>query len=105
MQKQIDSLEQLINTQDDEQVYLRLRNVMLRLAESCSRAVEQRSDLAPVLSAALQHAVAKLLLDGETADLIALEAWLHEESDRERGFHDHHEYYTFDRLTTHVLAA
>ncbi len=85
MQNQKDSLGQLIDTQDDEQVYLRLHNVLLRLSESCSRAVEQRSDLAPVPSAALQHAVNKLLLDGETTDLIALEAWLHEESDAERG--------------------
>ena len=100
-----DSVRYLIDMQDDEQVYLRLRNVMLRLAESCSRAVEQRSDLAPVLSAALQHAVAKLLLDGETADLIALEAWLHEDSDAERGVRDRFDLHTLDELTTHMLAA
>jgi hypothetical protein len=67
---------------EDEQEYVRLRAVILWLSESCARAVEMRSDLAPVLSAALQHAVSKLLMDGEADDLIALEAWLAEEEER-----------------------
>ena len=80
MQNPNDSLLEAIEAQEDEQTYLRLRKVILWLSESCARAVELRSDLAPVLSGALQHAVAKLLLEGKADDLIALEVWLAEEA-------------------------
>jgi len=92
MQNQNDPLLGSIAAIEDEQAYLRLRGVILWLAESCASAVEMRSDLAPVLSAALQHAVAKLLMDGEADDLIALEAWLAEGSTTTDTLHERPRY-------------
>jgi len=91
MDTQSKVLLELIEPQKDEQTYLRLRAVILWLSESCARAVELRSDLAPVLAAALQYAVGKLLMDGDAQDLIALEAWLAEDSGaRSATFHQSH---------------
>ncbi len=92
MQHEKDPSLNSIAATEDEQAYLRLRGVILWLAESCAHAVEVRSDLAPVLSTALQHAVVKLLMDGEADDLIALEAWLAEENTSADTMHERPRY-------------
>src|SRR5688500_15161474 len=66
----------LNGSEDEEQLALRWRRVILRLSENLLDAAAQRSELSPILLGALHNALDQLLLYGEEGDLMALEEWL-----------------------------
>jgi hypothetical protein len=55
---------------------LRWRDAILRLSTTLLETAAQRRDLSPILLAAFHHALARLLIYGDEADLQALELWL-----------------------------
>jgi hypothetical protein len=66
----------LNGNEEEEQIALRWRCVILRLSENLLDAAAQRSELSPILLGALHNALDQLLLYGEEGDLMALEEWL-----------------------------
>lgn len=68
--------------EDEDISALRWRRVLLHLSEVMLDSAREHDRLAHVMTAALNHAIERLLVHGDDADLIALEDWLGEHDER-----------------------
>ena len=68
--------------ENEEEAAKHWRRVLLKLSNNLNAASMERADLSPVLMDALHHALEKLLLLGDEADLMALEEWVDMEHDQ-----------------------
>lgn len=81
-----DSDEVHYSTSSEEEISLRWRRSILHLSSNLQSAATQRSDLAPILMEALNHALVELFERGNDHYLDELEEWLsYEEQSATRG--------------------